>query len=182
MLSPKHSNTSRTDSVADRTYYLEMHNRDALRPSARNLPELEVRRVTPASAALNRFLYQTVGFQWNWVDRLPWTLNDWRDWVDRDELQTWIGWLKGAPVGYFELETQENEDVEISSFGLFIHFIGKGVGGPLLTETVSRAWDAGAERVWLHTCTLDHPRALDNYKARGFRIFREEHHDPDIVV
>ena len=64
--------------------------------------------------------------------------------------------------------------VEIAYFGLLPEFIGRGYGKHLLTEAVERAWSAGARRVWLHTCSLDDPAALPNYRARGFRPFREE--------
>jgi GNAT superfamily N-acetyltransferase len=65
-------------------------------------------------------------------------------------------------------------NVEIAYFGLLPGFIGKGLGAYLLTAATRRAWDMGATRVWVHTCDLDHPRALANYQARGFRIFQVE--------
>ncbi len=165
-----------------RTYYLEMTSLGDLRPSRRNIPELNVRPVTPASPELNRFLYQAVGFDWHWIDRLGWTIDDWRNWAGHDDLETWAGWFDGALAGYFELELQDNRAVEISSFGLLGGFTARGIGGPFLTEAVRKAWATNTERVWLHTCTLDHPHALDNYKARGFTVFREETHEQDIVT
>lgn len=84
-------------------------------------------------------------------------------------------YVKGAPAGYFELEFQDG-NVEIACFGLLPRFIGLGLGGHLLTEAISRAWQMEATRVWVHTCTLDHPNALANYQARGLRIYREETH------
>jgi GNAT superfamily N-acetyltransferase len=77
-------------------------------------------------------------------------------------------------VGYFELEQQTQGNVEVAYFGLLPQFVGKGLGGQLLTAAVSRAWELGARRVWVHTCDLDHPRALENYQARGFRVFKVE--------
>ena len=71
-------------------------------------------------------------------------------------------------------------DVEIASFGLLPQFIGKGFGGRLLTRAVERAWEAGAERIWVHTCTLGGPAALSNYRARGFRIYTDEFGDVDV--
>ena len=67
--------------------------------------------------------------------------------------------------------------MEIVYFGLLPQFVGAGLGSHLLTCTVERAWGMGARRVWVHTCTLDHPQALANYYARGFRLFKEEVHD-----
>jgi GNAT superfamily N-acetyltransferase len=87
-------------------------------------------------------------------------------------------------AGYAELDRTCVENVEIVFFGLMPEFIGKGLGSYLLTAVVEHAWDVGAERVWLHTCTLDHPAALPNYLARGFRLFRTEQsfEEMDITV
>jgi GNAT superfamily N-acetyltransferase len=94
--------------------------------------------------------------------------------LDRPELETWIAYVAGTPAGYFELERQSGGDVELAYFGLLPGFIGEGLGGRLLAAAITRAWEMGARRVWVHTCDLDHPRALTNYRARGFRIFRTE--------
>lgn len=80
----------------------------------------------------------------------------------------------GVPAGYCEMEAQPGGDMEIVYFGLLSRFIGQGLGGHLLTAAVERAWELGSRRVWLHTCTLDHPTALAHYQARGFRIYRQE--------
>ena len=158
-----------------KTYSLEMHSSDALQPSEAAIDGLEIRQVGVASPEFNRFLYETVGKQWFWVDRLVWTAREWNQWVDRDDLETWVAWVHGAPAGYFELERQ-SDDVEIAFFGLLPRFIGRGLGGRLLTEAIRRAWAIGASRVWVHTCTLDHPNARANYEARGLKVYREETH------
>ncbi len=75
---------------------------------------------------------------------------------------------------------QKDKSVEIAFFGLLPQFIGKGLGGYLLSEAIRKAWDLDASRVWVHTCTLDHPHALGNYEARGLTIVREETHVQDI--
>lgn len=126
------------------------------------------------SPAYNRFLYATVGADWYWRDRLSWSEEAWRRAIDRPEVATWVAYVQGAPAGYFELERQADGAVEISYFGLLPGFIGRGLGGALLTDAVREAWAFGANRVWLHTCTLDHPSALANYQARGFRSFNVE--------
>src|SRR4030095_12882653 len=120
------------------------------------------------------FLYTAVGGDWFWIDRLSWTYEQWLAWVDRPELETWIGSVEGTPAGYFELEKQAESNVELASFGLVRPVIGRGLGGALLTAAVERAWRMGATRVWLHTCSLDGPASLANYQARGFRIVKTE--------
>ena len=60
-------------------------------------------------------------------------------------------------------------------FGLGVRFIGKGMGGYLLSQANEKAWLLeNTQRVWVHTCSLDHPSALKNYQARGFSIFKTE--------
>jgi len=82
--------------------------------------------------------------------------------------------VAGAPAGFFELERHHDGSVEVSYFGLLPEFHGRGLGKHMLTEAAEAAWALGASRVWLHTCTLDHPRALANYLGRGFRVFKTE--------
>ena len=122
---------------------------------------------------MNRFLYTAVGGDWYWVDRLGWTYAQWHDYITRPGFETWIAFVSGTPAGYFELDQLPESGVEIASFGLLPQFIGKGLGGCLLTAAIQRAWRKGTSRVWPHTCSFDHPRALANYLARGFRLVNE---------
>ncbi|HEX9945757.1 MAG TPA: GNAT family N-acetyltransferase [Thermoanaerobaculia bacterium] len=155
-------------------YYLEMTSPDDLLPARPPREELEVRQARIPSPELSRFLYTAVGGDWFWIDRLRWTYDQWLAWVDRPELETWIGYVQGTPAGYFELERQPGGDVELAYFGLLPRFLGRGLGGALLTAAVERAWRTGASRVWVHTCSLDGPASLANYQARGFRLYRQE--------
>lgn len=155
-------------------HHLELTDLADFRPALSNGPELEVRQASIPCPALNRFFYATVGEQWSWIDRLPWTDDQWLAYLSRPELTTWIGYLSGTPAGYFELEVQAEGSVEILYFGLLPQFIGAGIGGTFLNTTVETAWKLGGKRVWLHTCSLDHPYALQNYQARGFTLFKEE--------
>jgi GNAT superfamily N-acetyltransferase len=90
------------------------------------------------------------------------------------ELQTWVVSVASVPAGYFELEKQPGDNVEIVYFGLLPQFVEHGIGGWALTQAVAKAWEMGAKRAWVHTCDLDHPRALANYRSRGFREFKTE--------
>ena len=94
--------------------------------------------------------------------------------LERPEVEVWIAYWDGVIAGYVELERQPEESVEIVSFGLLRQFMGRGIGGLLLSDTVERAFRTGAQRVWLHTCSLDSPQAIENYRARGFTLFNEE--------
>jgi GNAT superfamily N-acetyltransferase len=163
------------------TYYLEMRTPDELNPKTTIPDGLEIRKIGVPSPEFSRFLYVTVGRDWLWIDRLDWPAKKWKRWVDRDELDTWVAYMKGAPAGYFELVVQKDKSVELAFFGLLPQFIGKGLGGYLLSEAIRKAWDRDASRVWVHTCTLDHRHALGNYEARGLAIVREETHIQDIA-
>jgi len=156
------------------TYYLEMTDPAQLRPRRSARTGVVLAQVPRPMPELNRFFYTAVGGAWYWIDRLPWTYADWLRYLDRPELQTWVLSAGGIPAGYFELERQTGGDVEVAYFGLLPAFVGQGLGGHLLTGAVEAAWAMPARRVWLHTCTLDHPRALANYQACGFRLYRQE--------
>jgi ribosomal protein S18 acetylase RimI-like enzyme len=155
-------------------YYLEMKSPGELRPLQNANPEVEVRQVVNARPELNRFFYTAVGKDWYWTDRLGWSEEKWHEYAKRPELETWVCYVSGEQAGYFELEMQPGANVEIAYIGLLAEFIGRGIGKQLLTAAVERAWQMGAKRVWVHTNTHDHPHALGNYQARGFRIFKEE--------
>jgi len=156
------------------TYYLEMHTPAALRPAASVDPRFVVQRAEIPCPELNRFMYAAVGDAWLWIDRRQWTYQQWDDYVQRPELETWLGYLAGTPAGYFELDQQPAHTIEVAYFGLLPQFIGRGFGGALLTAAVQRAWQLDARRVWVHTCTLDSPVALQNYQARGFQLYDQE--------
>lgn len=156
------------------TYYLEMTAPGELKPRRSPRGDLVFGKVPAPFPELNRFFYTAVGGNWYWTDRLPWTYARWQRWLDRPELETWVLAADGIPAGYVELEQQAESNVELAYFGVLPAFIGQGLGGHLLTAAIERAWNMAARRVWVHTCTLDHPGALANYQARGFRIFKEE--------
>ena len=122
-----------------------------------------------------RRLYQDVGAEHAWIDRLPWTEEQWRAHVTRVDVEMWVLYVGGERAGYFELRFEpDGLSVEIAYFGLLPAFVGRGLGGPLLTAAVRAARARADLRVWLHTSTRDHAHALANYEARGFRVFHAE--------
>jgi hypothetical protein len=171
------------------TTYLEQTDPKDLRP-ARPPYDLDVVRAEVPSPEFSRFLYTAVGGDWHWVDRLGWTRDRWRSYLERPGAETWVAWHRGTPAGYVELDPQPCGVVEIAYFGLLADFIGRGAGGHLLTVGTSRAWDLATRwpdrpsttRVWVHTCSLDGPRALANYEARGFRVYDVTEKDEDVAT
>jgi GNAT superfamily N-acetyltransferase len=143
-----------------------------LAPTPTADPMLEVREVELPSPELSHALYAAVGSDWYWTDRLSWTWGRWHEHLARPELETWVGWLRGSPVGYAELE-QAGDSVELVSFGLLPAFIGRGLGPQLLDAMLRRAWALGPRRVWVHTCSLDGPAALRTYQRRGLTVYDE---------
>ncbi|TQS27687.1 GNAT family N-acetyltransferase [Microbispora sp. KK1-11] len=164
------------------TWYLEQTSPADLRPGRPPALPAQIVRAEVPSPEFSRFLYTAVGGDWQWTNRLPWTWKQWKDWLDRPGVETWVAWVRGTPAGYAELVAQDGGTVEIVNFGLLPYAIGQGLGGWLLGEATARAWDLAerwpgreaTRRVWVHTCSLDGPAALANYKARGFRIYDEK--------
>ena len=123
--------------------------------------------------AYYRFLYDTVGRNWNWVSRkklsdeaLGTIIHD-----PRDEIH--VLFVEGVPAGFVELDRRVEGEIEITQFGLVPEFIGQGLGRYFLHWAIDKAWSYGPKRLWLHTCTEDHPAALPNYLKAGFAIFKE---------
>ena len=156
------------------TYYLEMLNREALLAKA-GPPDFAVSILAEPIQDLNRHFYKKVGGDWQWTDRLKWTDEQWFAYVNRPALTTGLVTVDGQSAGYFELESQEDGEVEIVQLGLLPEYIARGLGGVLVTAAIESAWSiTGTSRVWLHTCTWDHESALENYKRRGFKVYKTE--------
>ncbi len=160
--------------VEETTYYLEMTEPGQLRPVQMDGDHVELRQAVEPRPEANRFFYTAIGADWRWVDRLSWSIEQWRQYVSQPDLETWLLYVSETPAGYFELKGGRDSDIEIAYFGLLPQFVGQRLGGYLLSMAVRRAWEKGASRVWVHTSSFDHPAALANYQARGFRLYREE--------
>ena len=155
--------------------YLEMPSPGELRPKPCPDPRFEVKEATVKQWELNRFLYQLVGRDWNWNDKRNWTPEQWQTYAESASLRTFTAHYDGSIAGYYELRHDHSEnEVEISILGLTPKFVGRGFGGPLVTSALEEAWRMQPSRVWLHTCTLDHPAALHNYQARGLCVYKVE--------
>jgi len=154
--------------------YLEITDLASLRPAPCPDPRARVEPLLGCPASFFRYLYAEVGRSHHWRDRLGWTDDETRSRIDDPAVSLHLLTVAGTPAGYAELERHADASIEIAYFGLLPEFLGRGLGGFLLTEAVRAAAARGSARVWLHTCSLDHPAALPNYLARGFRPFRTE--------
>lgn len=156
--------------------HLELRHRDELRPTRTPAEPVRLVQRSPIGPAEYRALYALVGERWFWRDRDAWRDEDLQSYLDLPAVHVWIADVGDTIAGYFELR-ESGAVVEIVYFGLAAAYIGRGLGGWLLTRAVEIAFDLGAARVVLNTCTLDGPHALPNYLARGFRIVRDESYE-----
>jgi GNAT superfamily N-acetyltransferase len=160
--------------------YLELRTPGTPAAKARLTGGADIARERPCSPSTYRALYAAVGSAYHWRDRLTWTEQTLERHLARDEVGIWI--LRDATEkgGFFELERHPDGSVEIAYFGLIPSFHGRGMGRALLERAIHEGWRWGANRLWLHTCTLDSPVALPNYRARGFVPFRTETYETDV--
>ena len=152
-----------------------------LRPRRVSDPAVVVEHLQHCSVAEYRRLYRDVGSAWHWHDRDAWSDDRLASHLARPAVSVHVLRVASEVAGYFELERHEGGGVELLYFGLIDRFFGRGLGAHLLTVAVDEAWHSGATWVWLNTCTLDHPSALANYRARGFTPFREENYEAVIA-
>jgi len=160
--------------VKQTVFYLELVRPGRVPAIKAPKPPVIVRRIQAPRPELNRLFYLTIGRNWHWVDRSNWSIEDWRKLIERQDYETWIAYRSTTAVGYFELDFQDCQNPEIVYLGVMPGFDGQGLGQYLLQKAVRRVWRQGARRVWLHTCSHDHPAALHIYQKNGFRIIRQE--------
>jgi len=145
--------------------------------------DVAVEHVPAPAPALYRACYRTIGAQYHWRDRWDWTDEEIRSHLADPGITLHVATRAGALAGYYELRrVADDASVEVAYFGLAPEEVGRGLGKHLLSCAVRDAWALQPARVWLHTCTLDHPNALPNYVARGFVPYKTEAYDVDSVA
>ena len=155
--------------------YLEINSLKDLREIKEISKDYSLELLDPTNFQLNKFFYKNVGKKHRWVDRLVWSETQWVDYVSNKNVKTYIFKHKEDLVGFFELIShKENEEIEIAYFGLLEEFQNKKLGSYLLSEAIKISFSESINRVWLHTCSLDHKNALKNYISRGMKIFKTE--------
>jgi GNAT superfamily N-acetyltransferase len=160
--------------------YLEMTSPEQLRPVAPPEPAPRIERLGECPVSFFRYLYTEVGRSSHWTDRLQWSDAEIREYLGAPDISLWLMSWQAAPAGYYELKRHADASIELAYFGLLKEYFGRGWGKYLLAQAVERAWALQPTRVWLHTCTLDHPAALPNYLQRGFRPFRNERYTVEV--
>jgi GNAT superfamily N-acetyltransferase len=166
--------------VSVRRTHLELRSISELTPARDPFEPVELVRRLPIYAAEYLALYTLVGDRWIWRDRLVWTDAELDSYLASPHVSVWTLIVRGVTAGYFELKQHPDRSVELMYFGLAPEFMGRGLGGWLLTSAVREAFALEASRLVLNTCTLDSPHALPNYLARGFRITSEDQYLLDV--
>ncbi len=159
--------------VVTRTYLRLLRPAD-LKPARRDDPRLAFVPLEAPTVARSRFFYRAIGEAFHWHDRNAWSDAEYGAYLAQPGCSLWVLRFGAEDAGYVEFQRHTDGSIEIALFGLMPRFVGRGFGKHLLTVAAEEAWKQKPPLVWLHTCTLDSPRALPNYKARGFVPFREE--------
>ena len=155
--------------------YLEINSIQELKEGNQPSDDYFLEFVDPINFQLNKFFYKNIGKKHEWVDRLIWTEEKWIDYVSNKKVETYVLKYKDDLAGFFELNFHyEMKEAEIVYFGLLEEFQNKKLGSYLLSQAIKESFKSKANRVWVHTCSLDHKNALKNYIARGMKIFKSE--------
>jgi GNAT superfamily N-acetyltransferase len=154
-------------------FYLEMVSRpDRVVPPPRD--GLTVLHAREPTVRYYRFLYDAVGGPWQWLSRKKLSDEELARVLCDPRNEVHVLHADGVPAGFAELDRRVEGEIELVQFGLMPEFIGQGLGKYFLQWAIDRAWGYGPRRLWLHTCTLDHPNALPNYLRAGFVLSKQE--------
>ena len=155
--------------------YLEIKSLKDLKEGNKPSENYSLSLIDPINFQLNKFFYKNIGKNHKWVDRLSWSEEKWINYVSSKNVQTFVFKNKDDLVGFFELifHSEKNE-TEIAYFGILEEYQNKKLGSYLLSEAIKKCFKNNVKRVWVHTCSLDHKNALNNYISRGMQIFKTE--------
>ena len=154
--------------------YLEMTEPPLSPPPPRPTGKLALLRIEDPDVDFYRFIYDRVGTPWLWYERRLLDDETLARIIGDPAVDIYVLYVGGAPAGFSELDWRRYPEVELAYLGLIPDFIGRGLGRTLLRWAIDEAWTRNPERLWLHTCTLDHPNALRIYQRAGFVPYRQE--------
>jgi len=156
-------------------FYLEISSIEELKEKKKPSENLKIELINPENFELNKFFYKQIGKNYQWVDRLVWSNFTWHKYTSNKNLRTYILKENEDLAGYFELILhQDKNEVEIAYLGLLEEYQNKKLGSYLLCYAIKKSFFEKPRRVWVHTCSLDHKNALNNYLSRGMKIFKKE--------
>ena len=155
--------------------YLEINSIQNLSEVFKPSNNLNIKLIEKPNFQLNKFFYKEIGKNHKWTDRLSWTDKNWINYINNSSVVTYILKNKEDLVGYFEQNFNNQKlECEIAYFGILEEYFGMKLGGYLLSEAIKKSFKTNSKRVWVHTCSLDHKHALNNYISRGMKIFQTD--------
>jgi len=155
--------------------YLEIYSLQDLNEGNKPSEDYSLSLIDPINFQLNKFFYKNIGKNHKWVDRLTWSEEKWINYVSNKSVRSYVFKFKDDLVGFFELIFHlEKNETEIAYFGILEEYQNKKLGSYLLSEAIKKSFKNKVNRVWVHTCSLDHKNALSNYISRGMKIFKTE--------
>ena len=155
--------------------YLEIKSLQDLKETRKPSVDYSLNLIDPTNFQLNKFFYKNIGKNHKWIDRLTWSEARWIEYVSSEKVKSYVLKYKEDLVGFFELIFHfENNEVEIAYFGILEEYQEKKLGSFLLSEAIKKSFTNNINRIWLHTCSLDHKNALNNYLSRGMKIYKTE--------
>ena len=155
--------------------YLEINSIQDLNEVIEPTEDYSLNLLNPINFQLNKFFYKNIGKNHNWVDRLVWSDKQWIEYTSSKKVKTYFLKKDIDLAGFFELIVhQEENEVEIAYLGLLEEYHNQKLGSYLLSEAIKNSFSYNPKRVWVHTCSLDHKNAINNYISRGMKIFKKE--------
>ena len=155
--------------------YLEINSLKDLKEVQKPPGDYSLKLLDPENFQLNKFFYKNIGNSHEWFDRLTWSENKWINYASSENVVTYILKNKNDLVGFFELIFyKQKKEIEIAYFGILKEYQNKKLGSYLLSEAIKLSFSMNVSRIWVHTCSLDHKNALNNYLSRGMKIFKSE--------
>jgi len=156
-------------------FFLEIKKKKFLDKPLSILKKTEVSFNKEKDVNINKFFYRQIGKDHFWRDRLLWSDKEWHKYVDNINLETGVMKFKDELIGFYEQEFHKTKnEIELIQMGILKGYQGKKFGSLLLEYIIHKAFNKSVERLWVHTCSLDHKHALNNYLSKGFKIFKEE--------
>ena len=156
--------------------HLEMTERPSpvVDPLADPLAIWTLRKVETPALDWFRDLYRRVGEEWLWFSRMRMSDADLAAIIQAPRVEVYALVHEGRDEGLLELDFRDAGQCEIVYFGVTASLVGRGAARWLMNRALELAWSRPVERVWLHTCTFDHPAAMPFYQRAGFRPFRRQ--------
>jgi GNAT superfamily N-acetyltransferase len=158
----------------------EMRRRARPRPEHVSLA-LTIEPFTEPDAPRYRALVRRVGEPYLWQSPLLITDEQFAQQIRDGNVEIFVLRSSERDEGILQLDFGRAAECEVRLFGVSEAVRGTGAARKLMNYAIDAAWARPIQRLWLHTCTLDHPDAIPFYMRSGFTPFKRQieiHDDP----